>query len=83
MHPVFQKIIDLLLPPRCLKCGKILGTGGGLCPDCFNETLLLPNLTAPAAAILCRRRPGDGKCSRALFGRFPFAVSPEPFGGLL
>ena len=37
MHPVFQKIIDLLLPPRCLKCGKILGTGGGLCPDCFNE----------------------------------------------
>ena len=71
MHPVFQKIIDLLLPPRCLKCGKILGTGGGLCPDCFNEITFIA-------------KPYCSRCgNRALFGRFPFAVSPEPFGGLL
>lgn len=68
MHPVFQKIIDLLLPPRCLKCGKILGTGGGLCPDCFNEITFI---AAPAAAILCRRRPGDGKCSAGIVWPIP------------
>lgn len=73
MHPVFQKIIDLLLPPRCLKCGKILGTGGGLCPDCFNEITFI-------AKPYCSR---CGNPLPALFGRFPFAVSPEPFGGLL
>ena len=73
MHPVFQKIIDLLLPPRCLKCGKILGTGGGLCPDCFNEITFI-------AKPYCSR---CGNALRALFGRFPLAVSPEPFGGLL
>lgn len=37
MHPFFQKIIDILLPPRCLKCGKILSDTNGLCPDCFNQ----------------------------------------------
>ena len=37
MHPLFQKIIDIFLPPRCLKCGKILGDTNGLCPECFNQ----------------------------------------------
>ncbi len=37
MNVIFQKIIDTLLPPRCLKCGKILGDANGLCADCFNE----------------------------------------------
>lgn len=37
MYVFFQKIIDILLPPRCLKCGKILGDSNGLCPECFNE----------------------------------------------
>ncbi len=32
-----QKIIDILLPPRCLKCGEIVSENNGLCPKCFNE----------------------------------------------
>lgn len=71
MHPVFQKIIDLLLPPRCLKCGKILGTGAVFALIVLTKSLLLPNLTAPAAAILCRRRPGDGKCSAGIVWPIP------------
>lgn len=30
-------LIDLLLPPRCISCGKILTGDTGLCPECFNE----------------------------------------------
>jgi len=37
MHPAVQRIIDVFLPPRCLKCGKILGDVNGLCPECFNR----------------------------------------------
>ena len=32
-----QKIIDIILPPRCIKCGTILTQNNGLCPKCFNE----------------------------------------------
>lgn len=44
MNAFLQKIIDLLLPPRCLKCGKILSDTNGLCPECFNEVNFI---TAP------------------------------------
>lgn len=37
MFSFFQKIIDTVLPPRCLKCGKILEGESGLCASCFNE----------------------------------------------
>lgn len=30
-------ILNYLLPPRCLKCGKVLTEDSGLCSDCFNE----------------------------------------------
>lgn len=32
-----QKIIDILLPPRCLVCGKVLEGENGLCEDCFKH----------------------------------------------
>lgn len=32
-----QKLFNLLLPPRCLKCGKILSEHNGLCAECFNK----------------------------------------------
>ena len=30
-------LINLVLPPRCIKCGKILSHNNGLCSDCFNK----------------------------------------------
>lgn len=35
--PLLQKLFNLLLPPRCLKCGKILNAHNGLCAECFNK----------------------------------------------
>lgn len=34
---ILYKILNSILPPRCIKCGKILYEEDGLCPDCFNE----------------------------------------------
>ena len=34
MH-FLQNLINILLPPRCLKCGKILSIRNGLCAECF------------------------------------------------
>lgn len=33
----FKSLLDLFLPPRCLKCGKVISGEAGLCSDCFNE----------------------------------------------
>jgi len=32
-----QNFLNLILPPRCLVCGKILGSDNGLCEECFNK----------------------------------------------
>ncbi|MBQ8481564.1 MAG: ComF family protein [Alphaproteobacteria bacterium] len=34
---LWQKLLNILLPPRCIKCGKILSEKNGLCPECFNS----------------------------------------------
>lgn len=34
---LFRTIANIILPPRCLKCGKILARNNGLCPQCFSE----------------------------------------------
>ena len=33
----WRTFINTLLPPRCLKCGKVLSLQNGLCADCFNK----------------------------------------------
>lgn len=34
---IFRAILDTILPPRCIKCGKIISDNIGLCEDCFRE----------------------------------------------
>ena len=29
------RLADLVLPPRCLRCGAVIEASGGLCPDCW------------------------------------------------
>lgn len=37
MTNFFAKLFDVLLPPRCTRCGKIISDNHSLCADCFNE----------------------------------------------
>ncbi len=37
MRLFFRHILDCLLPPRCLQCGKILKQNSGLCRSCLDE----------------------------------------------
>lgn len=32
-----RSLINLVLPPRCVVCGKVLSINNGLCPECFNK----------------------------------------------
>ena len=47
MLAFFKNLLSLILPPRCIKCGKVLSGDDGLCPDCFSEITFI---TAPYCA---------------------------------
>lgn len=34
---IWSKILNAVLPPRCILCGRVLSEDDGLCPECFNE----------------------------------------------
>ena len=53
----FEKILDLLFPPRCPLCGKL---GKGICPDCDAK---LP-LVGQAQTV---RRVGSFRCAAPLW----------------
>lgn len=40
---MFSKIIDFLLPPRCINCSKPLSGKDGVCEDCFNIINFISN----------------------------------------
>lgn len=37
MNKILQDILDFLLPPRCMCCGKIMFDDNGICAECFNK----------------------------------------------
>ncbi len=37
MKNFLQKVLNFLLPPRCICCGKILDNENSLCPECFQR----------------------------------------------
>ncbi len=37
MIAFLKDILNFLLPPRCICCGKILADDNGLCPECFKK----------------------------------------------
>ncbi len=70
-------VLDLLLPPRCLKCGAVVAAAGALCPACWEEVrfiadpvcdgcglpLPLPGAPCPSCAV---HAPPPGR-ARAVF----------------
>lgn len=53
---VSRTVLDAVLPPRCLKCGDVLSTAQGLCPDCWRK---LTWLAAPCCACCGQPFPFD------------------------
>ena len=51
-----RRLINLILPPRCIGCGCILSHTNGLCSDCFNKIRFI---SAPMCQ--CCGRPFDGE----------------------
>src|SRR5690349_8861545 len=48
------RVLDALLPPRCLKCGEVVAAMGALCPACWQQ---LSFLEPPCCA--CCGQPFD------------------------
>jgi len=42
-----RTLLDLVLPPRCLRCGALVAESGALCGDCFSAATFI---TAPLCA---------------------------------
>lgn len=36
-----RRLLDILIPPRCLRCGSITDMPGALCPDCWESVTFL------------------------------------------
>ena len=34
---ILKDILNFLLPPRCINCGKIINDENGICTECFNQ----------------------------------------------
>lgn len=78
MPGFLRKIIDALLPPRCIKCGAILSSDGGLCADCFNDINFISEPYCQKCGHPFEKAPGGkkklcGKCLRN--SRTPFRFS--------
>jgi ComF family protein len=44
-----SRLLDLLMPPRCLSCGDVIMAQGGLCATCWNKLVWL----GPPSCAIC------------------------------
>lgn len=52
-----RRVLDAVLPPRCMKCGEVLVGESGLCPDCWRS---ISWLAPPCCACCGQPFPFDG-----------------------
>ena len=57
MYQWLKNIIDVILPPRCLMCGRILSGENGLCEECFSKI----NFIGRAVCYKCGHPQVSGK----------------------
>ena len=75
-----RRLLDILLPPRCLRCGGITDSAGALCHGCWGQIRFL----APPLCECCGRPfdidPGPGAiCGPCMVKRPPFARARAVF----
>ena len=65
--------INLILPPLCLSCGKVVGQTGALCPECWAKVAFLSPPCCAACGHPFEYELGDhALCGACLDDPFPF-----------
>lgn len=78
MTNFFTKLFDVLLPPRCIRCGKIISGNDSLCVECFNEVNFISKPYCSKCGHPFEEAPSDkkmlcGTCMKKL--KTPFRLS--------
>jgi len=61
-----EQALDVVLPPQCLSCDRIVERDGVLCPDCWaGATFVSPPICA-ACGVRLEMEIGDGLCGACL-----------------
>ena len=67
-HSAGRRVIDVLLPPRCLACGEIVSADGALCPACWSTLAFIGPPCCRQCGTPFAFDPGDGavcgECAR-------------------
>ena len=61
MLSFFSKIVDFVLPNRCLSCGKIINTNGALCQECFSKITFISEPYCSICGIPLAKTISDGE----------------------
>jgi len=75
LNSLFQGMVDLFFPPRCLSCSELLLSGQpfGFCPDCLSRiSFLAPPLCSICGAPLPAGTENSDLCTRCVDQRPPF-----------
>lgn len=66
--------VDVLLPPRCIRCGQMIGRGGALCPDCWTGLrFITPPCCAQCGFPFAQDEGEDVLCAACVADPPPFA----------
>lgn len=80
---IWTSVLSVFLPPRCIKCGRVLpGGDDGLCPDCFNEVSFISRPYCEKCGHPLDEEPANRKlyCASCLQNhRSPFRLSRSAF----
>ena len=58
MAHLWRKIIDLLYPPTCVRCGELLGKGDAFCDSCLEDYIDAKDRTCP----ICLEKVSNCTC---------------------
>jgi ComF family protein len=68
-----ERALDVILPPQCLSCERIVERDGVLCPECWGKaTFISPPICAACGVPLEMEIGGDGLCGACLRRRPAF-----------
>lgn len=62
-RPLLHAAIGLVLPPRCLACGEIVGAQGDLCAPCWQPLRFIQPPFCPGCAVPLRGDPSQECCA--------------------